>query len=554
MTVNPTSDPTRDPTNSPSSDPTQDPTNDPSIDPTADPSADPSYDPTDFPSSIPTVSPSITTMPPTSAPTTAPTEAPSASGSPTPPPTYTNNQVFVRNNGCDYGYCSSTSIHNACSNVTTSCQSVEYGWDCFHGIGGSSNMDECKQAGLHGNGVFDLGDGIWDIPYNLNYDNNDIIIRGQGPSTTLRYTGGESTWIQCRWYKCWISLQDLTISSDRTSTNDIQLYMFNGGTLHFQNVIFDGNNYIENQYGPYWIFNESRVNVIFEDCYFVNNHANYVFSSGSTATFSGCIFSANHIQFLVNGSIIKFDNCIFNGSAVDDLLLFTIQQPSTIFVMGSSFDIASQSLLFDLQSIGNNIYLTNTTFQDINGTNDDISSYFTFANDSVSSITQIFIDPCTEYQLPSLDSSSITFSNITNAQNKVFSSPGSSIDETVKCHDNTTTCSITCDEFGSCFLALFDIYTQQTIILCTEIFSCGGAKLSTNFDSQSVNESLRIVCDAESSCSDISIQISSVMMISIDCISYRACFEATISITDSIQATITCHELSLRTSDELYHV
>ena len=78
-----------------------------------------------------------------------------------------------------------------------------------------------------------------------------------------------------RWYKCWLSLQDLTIASDRTSTSDYQFEMVDGGTLKIVNVVFDGNNYVTAEGQPFWLFDEHRVNVTFQDCTFRNNDVMY---------------------------------------------------------------------------------------------------------------------------------------------------------------------------------------------------------------------------------------------------------------------------------------
>ena len=128
-----------------------------------------------------------------------------------------------------------------------------------------------------------------------------------------------------RWYKCWMSLQDLTIASNRTSTRDYQFEMNDGGTLYVRNVIFDGDNYVENVNGPFWIFNDSGVNVLFEDCLFTNNDAMYQISGGSTVEFRNCSFESNYLtlgtsfspqdgMFYIDGATVTFDGCSFENN------------------------------------------------------------------------------------------------------------------------------------------------------------------------------------------------------------------------------------------------
>ena len=247
--------------------PTQSPTQPPTLTPTHSPTSAPTH-PTEHPTLSPTNAPTTPTSHPTSAPSLPPTFSPSFSPTraPTNTPTY-----------------------------QPTCRTIDYGWRCFQGeIAGFPN-GICNQ--YDGNGKFTLGSRHHHFPYNLNYNGGNLIIRGQDPLlTTLRYVGSESTWIQCQSNGCYISLQDLTIASDRTSPNDIQLYMPSNGTLYFRNVVFDGNNYVENQNGSFWIFNGSDVHVIFEDCHFANNNFKYEMLNGAIIDFIRCTFDGNHFN------------------------------------------------------------------------------------------------------------------------------------------------------------------------------------------------------------------------------------------------------------------
>ena len=485
-------------------------------------------DPTKEPTPAPTWYP---TSPPSNAPTFAPSEAPSAVSVPTPSPILTNKEVYVRSNGCDSGYCSSQSIVNPCSNTTTACRSIEYSWDCFHGSA------VCEQVGLNGNGVLDLGNGVWDFPYNLNYDNDNIIIRGQGPSNTIwRYTGSESTWIQCRWYKCWLSLQDLTIASNRTSANDIQFHMYNGGTLYFKNVVFDGNNYVNNENGPFWIFNEYRVNVIFEDCHFTNNRAIYYLINGVTVTFTNCTWEQNEIYFVVRGSNLIIDSCIFSNFTNAPFVLDT---SSIMSITDTSFIITTPATLFPVFNVNITVSLSDSIFYDIyNGSVVDATSLFSFTNLNNKINTQITIKPCTIYQ-PIFPNTSHNISG--SALLHVFGTPGQSVDQSVLCSDSTPSCGIRCNNSVSCFLTSLEIRSNATIISCESLYSCGSSTIATNISSNDSASSLSIICDAESSCTEATMNIDKVQYVNIDCINAKACFDAKIHITNSVEAAIRCH-------------
>eukprot|EP01084_Bolivina_argentea_P153556 267750_1 len=378
----------------------------------------------------------VPTPSPTDSPTTAPTEAPSPS-TPTAQPTLTEKHVYVRQNGCDYGYCnySSNSNDDFCINNSSltqqyayccltspsptigvdityqpTCKSIEYSWNCYLGIGGYGNNTICEQY-YDANGVFDIGEGVWDFPYNLNYDDNNIIIRGQGRSvTTWRYTGNESIWITCRWKKCWLSFQDLTIASNRTAFNDIQFYMAHGGTLHIRNVVFDGNNYnVPHNGEPFWQFIDKRVNVEFYDCHFTNNDAMFLFSNGVNAYFENCTFAGNGItlntglnnysaMFMIKESNIVFIDCLFVNNTQINRPLFSIQNRGNLSITNTRFiqniDLTNKTNIFSISNssilkICTSTFIMNTDYQNIIWSNYDsqiIINSSTFTNNNVNSI------------------------------------------------------------------------------------------------------------------------------------------------------------------------
>eukprot|EP01084_Bolivina_argentea_P240286 403718_1 len=279
-TITPTLDPTLQPT-LPTLYPTIDPTNSPSESPTEYPSTAPSFvpseNPTQYtipPSAFPTVNPTMNpTLSPTDAPTISPTNSPSISPSMTPTLSPTVTHTYK-----------------------PTCKTIEYGWNCFLGIGGFPNQQGCRNHGYNGDGIFDIGIGKWDFPYPLNFSDKHVVIRGQGQElTTWNYIGNNSKWIQCTGRDCWLSLQNLTIRSTRNNTQDSQFYMVEGGTLFVRNVIFDGTNYVQSNNYPFWTFMNRNVTATFEDCYFLNNDVIYQFLNGTHVLFKNCVFSGNNI-------------------------------------------------------------------------------------------------------------------------------------------------------------------------------------------------------------------------------------------------------------------
>ena len=199
----------------------------------------------------------------------------------------TKNHAFVRTDGCDYGYCTSKETNNSCTNInqTTACQSIDYAWDCFNGIGGNPDSNGCKQQGFDGTGIFDIGEGVWDFPYNLSYYDEEVIIRGQGASlTTLKFAGSGSNWIECHWRNCSLVLKDLTITANQETMEHKQFHVYNGGTVYFRNVLFDGD-YIGSGTCLLWMFYDEG-DVLFEDCNFTNiDNVLYKIINGVSATF-----------------------------------------------------------------------------------------------------------------------------------------------------------------------------------------------------------------------------------------------------------------------------
>eukprot|EP01084_Bolivina_argentea_P060804 111100_1 len=216
-----------------------------------------------------------TSLTPTTSPTASPTTAPTLQG-PTPAPIGSNKQIFLDKLGSD---------HNVNCNKTFPCLTVEYGYNCFIGNNG------CNLMGFNGNGLINLGDGKWYWQHSLIYDNEEVIINGNGMDrTTLEHNTLHS--IGCKFYKCWVEINNLRLTTNQTDNTILnQIKMNIGGTLIFNNVLFDNSNAV-------WIIKDDRVKVIFNSCVFNNNNAFYQISNGATVQFTECEFYHNsHLAY-----------------------------------------------------------------------------------------------------------------------------------------------------------------------------------------------------------------------------------------------------------------
>ena len=327
----PTDSPTSAPVDAPTSAPTQPPTTAPTVPPTAAPSKAPTLSP-GFPSAAPSNAPSKTpsaapTTPPTLAPTLAPTEAPSKL-LPTLPPTNSDNQVFIDKMGIDNG---------CCNNQTTACLSIQYAYNSFLGNNG------CDLRDSDGNGVINLGDGHWYWPYDLIYDDEEVIITGNGMDNTFLYYN-DLTGMGCKWRKCWLEINNLTLKANESGTMDSkQINIYQGGTLKFGSVLFDGNNYAQNQQGnPLWDIRNDRVSVIFDSCIFKNHHSHGRVEGGAT------------LEIIDS----HFENCTLNDAA-----LLVIKSQANLYLKSASFDSLNGQANNYIISVRESLfYASNSTF------------------------------------------------------------------------------------------------------------------------------------------------------------------------------------------------
>ena len=192
---------------------------------------------------------------PTTSPTAAPSEAPIPL-LPTPSPTDSDNKIYVNINGSD--------SQATCSNKTYPCLSLSHAYDCFIGKNGCNDND--------GNGEINLGEGNWEWPVDLMYDNEQIIINGAGMNKTYLYYN-DLVGIGCKWKKCWLEINNLTLMRKNESqlVDNKQIYIHQGGSAIFNNVLFDGNNYdgSANKH-PLWLIEGEKVSVIINSCIFRN--------------------------------------------------------------------------------------------------------------------------------------------------------------------------------------------------------------------------------------------------------------------------------------------
>eukprot|EP01083_Nonionella_stella_P299966 1021695_1 len=341
-TPEPTPKPTPIPTPKPTVKPTPNPTPKPTPQPTPAPTPSPTSSPTPKPTTNPTTAnPTAETELPSMSPTAAPSVAPTPD-KPTPSPTESNNMVFVAKDGCD--------CNDMCkdSGPTGACLTIEFAYDCFIGNNG------CDSDGNDGNGNLYLGSGEWVWPTKLIYDNEQVVINGNGVNETTLYYDSAS-FIGCTWYKCWLEIRDLTISSNPNTSNvdPMQIHMYQGGTLVFRNVLFNGDNYSTNQNGnPFWILEDQRVTAIFVECVFENNDVMYHISDGASLQFIDCVFKDNVITqssagFVLRHASLAFDGCSFyNNSQMSGA--FIDAWNSTLSVINCTFHHNEMDILMNV--------------------------------------------------------------------------------------------------------------------------------------------------------------------------------------------------------------
>eukprot|EP01083_Nonionella_stella_P108535 315792_1 len=83
----------------------------------------------------------------------------------------------------------------------STCATMQYAWDCFHGIGGNPDVNGCASQGYDGNGVIDIGAGTFQWDSAIDTKHQQMELRGNGRGNTfLRHS--VSTLIRCEWIQC----------------------------------------------------------------------------------------------------------------------------------------------------------------------------------------------------------------------------------------------------------------------------------------------------------------------------------------------------------------
>eukprot|EP01084_Bolivina_argentea_P227018 383413_1 len=116
------------------------------------------------------------------------------------------------------------------------CQSIEYGWNCFNGYNETPN---CRDYGYDGNGVIDIGVGSWIFAKFLNINNQQIVFQGAGSVSTIfshQLLNNENNLpiLKCGWEQCYIKFKALTYLA-----HDDVLSIEKGGNLLFDDVQFE---------------------------------------------------------------------------------------------------------------------------------------------------------------------------------------------------------------------------------------------------------------------------------------------------------------------------
>ena len=106
----------------------------------------------------------------------------------------------------------------------TPCDNINWGFDVFY-------------SQYSGNGQFIIGNGEWSLNRVFSFGNGDVIIKGNGPSNTNIITslqdGNSLTYYECKYWRCYIGIENVTLSSNRTATDDVLLSAKGGTMLRF---------------------------------------------------------------------------------------------------------------------------------------------------------------------------------------------------------------------------------------------------------------------------------------------------------------------------------
>ena len=211
----------------------------------------------------------------------------------------------------------------------------------------------------------------------------------------------------------------------------------------------------------------------------------------------------------------------------------------------------------EIQNIANFSYVDHQTSKNSicinNSVSDGNPSYFTFAESATNNNTQIIFPECYGTDLFELSSPNVSLPIISTHEQKLYyTTPGASVDKSIICYDNTTSCAIICNESVSCFLSDFFIETSITTILCSSIYSCGSIKGFALGGFNNTYESIDILCNADSSCIAGSFTIDHVDYVQIHCVESLSCSQMSINITNSIDASIACYELSSNANNKFF--
>lgn len=173
----------------------------------------------------------------------------------------------------------------------------------------------------------------------------------------------------------------------------------------------------------------------------------------------------------------------------------------------------------------------------INNDLNNISERLSFGQNVNRNNTKVISTECAE----TAELFSFAFPNISlfNSEQYYLSDiVAGSIQETIRCHENTTTCSIICNNSVSCFGSTFLINTAIPTIHCGHTLSCGYTVINVS-DYNAL--SLHIICDDDSSCVQTQVIVDSVDNVLLDCIDSKSCADMTINLRHTINSSINCY-------------
>eukprot|EP01084_Bolivina_argentea_P113075 201614_1 len=208
----------------------------------------------------------------------------------------------------------------------------------------ATNFTECV--------IIDIGNGIYDVSTPIHLNNSCMTISGNGPAdSAINYIGNENDGplFACEGSNCYLRVSNLSISSSNpTDVSQWQQLFALGGTVEFENVLFDGNNYAQPRDNTaFWELRENA-QLTFTNCIFCHNNVKYLFDGGytlfnncsfinNTLVKAGGIFNDDGMFYIQHFANLAFQDCVFKDNANDLRSIFYVSTGSSLTIQHTEF-------------------------------------------------------------------------------------------------------------------------------------------------------------------------------------------------------------------------